>query len=83
MLKTASSLAVGTRITPQTVLNIPAALQFIQSRKENAEDILEQARMSRLDDLRIYFADLQFRPRPAYRHLEGGLQRDIKAFIGW
>jgi hypothetical protein len=62
--------------------SIPAALRFIQSRKENAEEILEQARSSRLDDLRIYFADFQFRQHSAYRHLEGGLQRDIKAFFG-
>ena len=61
---------------------IPAALRFIQSRKDNAESILEQARLSRLDDLRIYFADLQFRQHSAYRHLEAGLQRDIKAFFG-
>ena len=62
--------------------SLPAALRFIQSRKENAEEILEQARLSRLDDLRIYFADLQFRQHSAYRHLEAGLQRDIKAFFG-
>ncbi len=62
--------------------SIPAAMRFIQSRKDNAEHILEQARLSRLDDLRIYFADLQFRQHSAYRHLEAGLQRDIKAFFG-
>ena len=62
--------------------SIPAALRFIQSRKENADTILEQARLSRLDDLRIYFADFQFRQHSAYRHLEAGLQRDIKAFFG-
>ena len=62
--------------------SIPAALRFIQSRKENAEAILEQARLSRLDDLRVYFAEFQFRLRPAYRHLEAGLQRDIKVFFG-
>jgi DNA phosphorothioation-associated putative methyltransferase len=62
--------------------SIPAALRFIQSRKENADAILEQARLSRLDDLRIYFADFQFRQHSAYRHLEAGLQRDIKVFYG-
>ena len=62
--------------------SIPAALRFIQGRKENAEAILEQARLSRMDDLRVYFAEFQFRQRPAYRHLEAGLQRDIKAFFG-
>jgi hypothetical protein len=45
--------------------SIPAALRYIQSRKEKAEAILEQARLSRLDDLRIYFAELQFRQCPA------------------
>ena len=62
--------------------SIPAALRFIQSRKESAEAILEQARLSRRDDLRIYFAEFQFRQCPAYRYLEAGLQRDIKAFFG-
>ncbi len=66
----------------QHFVSIPAALRFIQSRKENAEAILEQARLSRLDNLRVYCADFQFRQRPAYRHLEAGLQRDIKAFFG-
>ena len=62
--------------------SLPAALRFIQSRKANAEPILEQACLARLDDLRVYFADFQFRQHPAYRHLEAGLQRDIKAFFG-
>ena len=69
-------------ILVQQFNSIPTALRFIQSRKESAEAILEQARFSRLDDLRIYFADFQFRQHSAYRHLEGGLQRDIKAFFG-
>ncbi|MCX7113346.1 MAG: DNA phosphorothioation-associated putative methyltransferase [Proteobacteria bacterium] len=69
-------------ILVQQFNSIPAALRFIQSRKESAEAILEQARLSRLDDLRIYFAEFQFRQCPAYRHLEAGLQRDIKAFFG-
>jgi DNA phosphorothioation-associated putative methyltransferase len=62
--------------------SIPAALRFVKSRKESAEAILEQARLSRLDDLRIYFAECQFRQCPTYRHLEAGLQRDIKVFFG-
>ena len=69
-------------ILVQQFNSIPTALRFIQSRKESAEAILEQARLSRLDDLRIYFADFQFCQHSAYRHLEGGLQRDIKAFFG-
>lgn len=60
----------------------PAALRFIKSRKDNAAAILEQARTARIDDLRVYFADWQFQERRPYRHLEAGLQRDIKAFFG-
>jgi DNA phosphorothioation-associated putative methyltransferase len=59
-----------------------AALRFVKARKENAEAILDQARAARIDDLRVYFAEGQFQRRPPYRHLEAGLQRDIKAFFG-
>ncbi|WP_347259291.1 DNA phosphorothioation-associated putative methyltransferase, partial [Methylocaldum sp.] len=62
--------------------SLPAALRFVKSRKENAADILEQARRSRIDDLRVYFALWQFEKRKPYRHLEARLQKDIKAFFG-
>ncbi len=62
--------------------SVSAALRFVQSRMENAEAILEQARLTRLDDLKVYFADVQFQQRKPYRHLEAGLQRDVKAFFG-
>jgi DNA phosphorothioation-associated putative methyltransferase len=62
--------------------SVPAALRFVQSKMENAEAVLEQARASRLDDLKVYFADIQFQQRKPYRHLEAGLQRDVKAFFG-
>ena len=62
--------------------SLPAALRFIKSRKENAETILETARRSRIDDLRVYFAQLQFEKRRPYRHLEPRLQRDIRDFFG-
>jgi DNA phosphorothioation-associated putative methyltransferase len=62
--------------------SMSAALRFIQSRIENADAILEQARLSRLDDLLVYFAEFQFQQRKPYRHLEAGLQRDVKAFFG-
>lgn len=62
--------------------SLPAALRFVKSRKENAEAILEQARQSRIDDLRVYFALWQFEKRKPYRHLEARLQKDIKAFFG-
>ena len=61
---------------------LPAALRFIKSRKENYESILDAARLSRIDDLRVYFAQLQFEKRKPYRHLELRLQRDVKAFFG-
>lgn len=61
---------------------LPVALRFIKSRKAKAEVILNQARTARTDDLRVYFAESQFQRRPPYRHLEAGLQRDIKAFFG-
>lgn len=62
--------------------SLPAALRFIKSQKENAEVILESARESRIDDLLVYFAQLQFEKRKPYRHLETRLQRDIKSFFG-
>jgi DNA phosphorothioation-associated putative methyltransferase len=62
--------------------SLPAALRFIKSRKENAEAILETAHASRIDDLRVYFAQLQFEKRKPYRHLEERLQRDIRTFFG-
>lgn len=62
--------------------SLPAALRFIKSRKENAEFILDAARTSRIDDLRVYFAHLQFEKRKPYRHLEDRLQRDIRSFFG-
>ncbi|WP_434110918.1 DNA phosphorothioation-associated putative methyltransferase [Methylocaldum sp. GT1TLB] len=62
--------------------SLSAALRFVKSRKENADAILEQARRSRIDDLRVYFALWQFEKRKPYRHLETRLQKDIKAFFG-
>jgi hypothetical protein len=62
--------------------SLPAALRFIKSRKDNAEAILEQARQSRIDDLRVYFAQMQFQRRKPYRHLEERLKKDVKAFFG-
>jgi DNA phosphorothioation-associated putative methyltransferase len=56
------------------------ALRFIASRKDLS--ILEQARNVRIADLEVYFALNQFEKRKPYRHLELGLQRDIKAFFG-
>jgi DNA phosphorothioation-associated putative methyltransferase len=62
--------------------SLSAALRFIKSRKENPDEILDVARQSRINDLRIYFAQLQFQKRKPYSHLETRLQQDVKAFFG-
>ena len=45
-------------------------------------ELLETARQTREDDLRLYFATQQFSKRPRYRQLEARLQRDINEFFG-
>lgn len=62
--------------------SLPAALRFVKSRKPDAEAVLAQARASRIADLKVYFAQLQFEGRKPYSHLESRLQRDVKAFFG-
>jgi DNA phosphorothioation-associated putative methyltransferase len=62
--------------------SLRSAIRFIKSRKENADLILETAGESRVADLLVYFAQLQFERRKPYRHLEPRLQRDIKRFFG-
>jgi len=62
--------------------SLPAALRFIKSRKESAHEILDLARQSRIEDLRVYFSQLQFDRRKPYRHLEERLKKDVKAFFG-
>lgn len=62
--------------------SLPAALRFIKSRKDDAEEMLETARQSRINDLSVYFAQLQFERRKPYRHQESRLQNDVKAFFG-
>jgi DNA phosphorothioation-associated putative methyltransferase len=61
---------------------LPIALRFLKSRKENVDTILGTARQSRIDDLHVYFSQLQFEKRKPYRNLEPMLQRDIKTFFG-
>ncbi|WP_341325801.1 DNA phosphorothioation-associated putative methyltransferase [Methylotuvimicrobium sp. KM2] len=56
------------------------ALRFMLDQFE--EDLLEQARQSRIDDFLTYLALQTFSKRKPYKHLESGLQRDIKAFFG-
>jgi DNA phosphorothioation-associated putative methyltransferase len=61
---------------------LPAALRFVKSRKGESADLLDEARDSRIADLQVYFAQLQFEKRRPYRHLELRLQKDVKAFFG-
>lgn len=56
------------------------ALRFLESRRDPAE--LEQAARARRDDLLVYLALQQFERRRPYRHLERGLQQNIKHFFG-
>ncbi|MDP1615390.1 MAG: DNA phosphorothioation-associated putative methyltransferase, partial [Methylococcales bacterium] len=56
------------------------ALGFMLGQYDEA--LLEQARQSRIDDLLTYFALQTFFKRKSYKHLETGLQKDIKAFFG-
>jgi len=65
-----------------TLGSLPAALRFIKSRKEHVDSILSESRQSRINDLRVYLAQLQFEKRKPYKHLEARLQRDIRAFFG-
>ncbi|MFP4494924.1 MAG: DNA phosphorothioation-associated putative methyltransferase, partial [Halochromatium sp.] len=64
------------------------ALRFLEtSRRETLGEeavtaLLEQAEAERVADLEVYLALQQFERRRLYRHLEAGLQRDIKAFFG-
>ena len=45
-------------------------------------ELLETARQSRTDDLRLYFAVQQFSKRPRYRQLDPRLQKDVAEFFG-
>jgi DNA phosphorothioation-associated putative methyltransferase len=59
-----------------------AALRFLKETKVDAANMLERAAASRADDLRVYFALLQFDKRPPYSKLEQQLQIDVKVFFG-
>jgi len=60
--------------------SINKALHFMLAQFD--EDLLEQGRQHRIDDLLTYFALQTFSKRRAYKHLETALQKDIKAFFG-
>ncbi|MDR8033035.1 DNA phosphorothioation-associated putative methyltransferase [Burkholderia cenocepacia] len=59
-----------------------AALRFLKEIKVDSANMLERAAASRADDLRVYFALLQFDKRPPYSKLERQLQVDVKVFFG-
>lgn len=59
---------------------LPRALRLIAHHYDYT--MLEAAAEARADDVRLLMATQQFSKRPAYRHLEQRLQRDIKAFFG-
>jgi DNA phosphorothioation-associated putative methyltransferase len=60
--------------------SISKAIRFALDNNEEA--LFEQARQSKIEDLVTYFALQAFSRRKPYKHLEIGLQRDIKAFFG-
>jgi len=60
--------------------SISKAIRFTLDNNEDA--LFEQARQSKIEDLITYFALQAFSKRKPYKHLEAGLQKDIKAFFG-
>lgn len=67
----------------QALGSLPAALRLILAYQgKEGEALLEQARRARRDDLRLYFAQLQFERRKPYKRLEPSLKLDIKHFFG-
>jgi len=60
--------------------SISKALHLMRAQFD--EDLLDQARQHRIDDLLTYLALQTFSKRKAYKHLETTLQKDIKAFFG-
>ena len=56
------------------------ALRFVEERKDIEE--VERSRDARIADLDVYLALNQFERRRPYKHLERGLQLDIKTFFG-
>lgn len=60
--------------------SVPKALRFLEKRNDPAE--IEQAATRRVEDLEVYLALNQFERRRPYKHLERGVQRDIKSFFG-
>jgi DNA phosphorothioation-associated putative methyltransferase len=64
----------------ETCGTLARALRLMDGRSE--PESLSRARAARVADLSVYLALMQFERRKPYRHLEPGLQRDIKALFG-
>ncbi|HYN78653.1 MAG TPA: DNA phosphorothioation-associated putative methyltransferase, partial [Lamprocystis sp. (in: g-proteobacteria)] len=60
--------------------SVPKALRFLKGHQD--AEALARAAATRRADLLVYLALNQFERRRPYRHLEPGLQRDIKALCG-
>jgi DNA phosphorothioation-associated putative methyltransferase len=60
--------------------SLSRALRFIARLKD--ESLLSRAREARIADLTVYFALAQFARRQRYKHLELGLQRDVRGLFG-
>jgi DNA phosphorothioation-associated putative methyltransferase len=64
----------------ESIGSLPKAIRILRDHYDTT--LLETARLTRSDDLRVYFASQQFSRRLAYRKLEARLQTDIKEFFG-
>ena len=64
----------------ETCGTLARALRLMEERGE--PESLARARAARASDLSVYLALMQFERRKPYRHLEPGLQRDLKALFG-
>jgi DNA phosphorothioation-associated putative methyltransferase len=64
--------------------NLGKASRFLAAHKGQSavETALEQAAQARIADLEVYFALQQSSRRRPYKHLDPGLQHDIKVFFG-
>ncbi len=68
--------------------SVGKALRFIEAHKaaesgaESVTGLLDRSAQARQEDLLVYFALDQFGRRKPYKHLEPGLKRDIKTFLG-
>jgi DNA phosphorothioation-associated putative methyltransferase len=60
--------------------SLPRALRFTAEVKD--QTLLARAREARIADLTAYLAFGQFAKRKPYKHLEVGLQRDIRSLFG-